>query len=52
MGGETIFVARTSQSKSPDDDVGRLLRPSIPRRVWPVPPARETATSHASELPA
>ena len=41
MGGENDLCARKPQSESPDDDVGRLLRPSIPRRVWPVAPARE-----------
>lgn len=33
MGGENDLCARKPQSESPDDDVGRLLRPSIPRRV-------------------
>jgi hypothetical protein len=32
MGGETIFVPEHHNQNSPDDDVGRLLRPSIPRR--------------------
>jgi hypothetical protein len=48
MGGENDLCARKPQSESPDDDVGPLLRPSIPRRVWPVAPARERESSVSS----